>query len=78
MVIKEFNCCRTGYHKMQGSFNNTFLTFSRSLISITIRQAFSLSFKAQSNLVKMDHEGAIESFRINGVTVLSGLNLEKI
>ena len=32
----------------------------------------------QSNLINMDAEGAIESPHINGVSVLSGLNLEKI
>ena len=32
----------------------------------------------QSNLINMDTEGAIESPHINGVSVLSGLNLEKI
>ena len=31
----------------------------------------------QSNLINMDTEGAIESPHINGVSVLSGLNLEK-
>ena len=30
----------------------------------------------QSNSVNMDIEGAIESVRIDGVSVLSGLNLE--
>ena len=32
----------------------------------------------QSNLINMDTEGAIESPHINGVSVLNGLNLEKI
>ena len=32
----------------------------------------------QSNPVDTDNEGAIESVRINGVSVLSGLNLEKM
>ena len=32
----------------------------------------------QSNPVKTDTEGAIESVRINGVSVLSRLNLEKM
>ena len=32
----------------------------------------------QSNAVKTDSEGGIESVRINGVSVLSGLNLEKM
>ena len=32
----------------------------------------------QSNPVYMDTEGAIESFCIKGMSVLSGLNLEKI
>ena len=33
--------------------------------------------KVQANLVNTDTEGAIESVRVNGVSVLSGLNLEK-
>ena len=32
----------------------------------------------QSKLFNMVSEGVIESVRVNGVTVLSGLNLEKI
>ena len=32
----------------------------------------------QSNLVNTDTEGAIESFRINGVSVFSRLNLENM
>ena len=32
----------------------------------------------QSNPVNTDIEGSVESARINGVSVLSGLNLEKM
>ena len=35
-------------------------------------------FKLQSNPVNTGTEGAIESVHINGVSVLSGLNLEKM
>ena len=34
--------------------------------------------KLQSNPVNIGTEGAIESVHINGVSVLSGLNLEKM
>ena len=37
-----------------------------------------LEWKIQSNSVNTDTEGGIESVRINGVSVLSRLNLEKM
>ena len=40
-----------------------------------MRSAFILS---QSNTVNTDTKGVIESVRINKVSVLSGLNLEKM
>ena len=43
-----------------------------------LKQATNFQNKLQSNPVNTDSEGAIESVHINGVSVLSGLSLEKM
>ena len=43
-----------------------------------LKQATNFQTKLQSNPVNMDSEGAIESVHINRVSVISGLNLEKM